>query len=548
MRLVFVLIPLIATFVGMVGAIFSILGFLRPGRIPRPRRMVNYRVHYDDSLGTSPDITGVAELVVRRKGHDVPDASLVMIRISNEGGLDIGREHWVLPISFTFDGRDVVGVEVSDADHVPAGLLTGDQERPGVAAGDTGADPGGTGGVGVREATATEGETIQISKGKKALELPRIELKRTDRIRLLVLLSGPRDHLRDAVEGGAYIKGSVRGGGLVREVTPRREAFYTFGWTGFALLSLVAAILVTVIVRPFSTTAASAIRCVPGTITVAGSTAFAPSVEAVAQRLRQDCPSSMAQVNPGGSTIGSLGAAADLEDSGSSASVSATRLVISDGAVSAAEYPGLVGQPVAIVIFAVVVNRATGVSSLTAAQLVGIWTGQYANWRQLGGADLPIDVVSRTTDSGTRATFDAKILRAPTETPQSSQSCTTRDLIPDSPVIRCEKSSTDELLKAVNAIRGAIGYAEAAVTADDEASKYPNINEVQLDGRDASPEVVNAGRHPYPFWAVEYMYTYGQPASGSLLSAFLSYMSTDTASSVLQSYGDIPCGLTSLCR
>ena len=128
MHLVFVLIPLIATFVGMVGAIFSILGFLRPGRIPRPRRMVNYRVHYDDSLGTSPDITGVAELVVRRKGHDVPDASLVMIRISNEGGLDIGKEHWVMPINFTFDGRDVVGVEVSDTGRVPPGLLTGDQE------------------------------------------------------------------------------------------------------------------------------------------------------------------------------------------------------------------------------------------------------------------------------------------------------------------------------------------------------------------------------------------------------------------------------------
>jgi hypothetical protein len=69
--------------------------------------MVHYRVHYDDSLGTSPDIKGVAELVVRRKGHDVPDASLVMLRISNEGGLDIGGEHWILPISFTFDGRDV---------------------------------------------------------------------------------------------------------------------------------------------------------------------------------------------------------------------------------------------------------------------------------------------------------------------------------------------------------------------------------------------------------------------------------------------------------
>jgi hypothetical protein len=31
-------------------------------------------------------------------------------------------------------------------------------------------------------------------------------------------------------------------------------------------------------------------------------------------------------------------------------------------------------------------------------------------------------------------------------------------------------------------------------------------------------------------------------------AAFLSYMSTDTASSVLQSWGDIPGSLTSLCR
>src|SRR5262252_5712698 len=129
MHLLPVLIPLIAAFIGMIGAILSVLGFARPGRIPRPRRLVNYRVHYDDWLGARPDIKGVAELVVRRKGQDVPDASLAMIRISNEGGLDIGKEHWVMPISFTFDGRDVVGVAVSDADHVPPGLLAGDQER-----------------------------------------------------------------------------------------------------------------------------------------------------------------------------------------------------------------------------------------------------------------------------------------------------------------------------------------------------------------------------------------------------------------------------------
>jgi phosphate transport system substrate-binding protein len=51
----------------------------------------------------------------------------------------------------------------------------------------------------------------------------------------------------------------------------------------------------------------------------------------------------------------------------------------------------------------------------------------------------------------------------------------------------------------------------------------------------------------YPFWAVEYLYSYGKPAPGTLLSAFLGYMFTDAAKSVLQSYGAIPCGLTALC-
>jgi ABC-type phosphate transport system substrate-binding protein len=539
-----VLVPLIATFVGMVGAILSVLGFLCPGRIPRPRRLVNYRVHYDDWLGTRPDIQGVAELVVRRKGRDVPDASLVMIRISNEGGLDIGKDHWVMPISFTFDGRDVVGVEVSDADHVPPGLLAGDQERGRRDARAAAAAAAGAADRGTRLALA-DAESIQISKGKKALELPKIELKRKDRIRLLVLLTGQRDHRRPGVDGGAYIRGAVRGGGLVREVPARREGFYTFAWTGFALLSLVASILVTVIVRPFSSAPPPAAQCVPGSMVVAGSTAFAPSIAGVARRYRQQCPSSVVQTNPSGSTVGSVGAAADLQDSGGSAVVSATHLVVSDGLVARAAYPSLVPRPVAIVIFSVVVNRATKIHSLTTGKLVGIWTGKYTNWRQLGGANLPIDIVSRTTDSGTRATFDHKILRMKTEIPQSSESCTSRDLIPGSPVIRCEKSGTDQLLKAVNAIPGAIGYAEATAAAADGASKYPAIDEIQLDGRDASPELVKNGQ--YPFWAVEYLYSYGKPAPGTLLSAFLGYMFTDAAKSVLQSYGAIPCGLTALC-
>jgi phosphate transport system substrate-binding protein len=535
MHLLAVLIPLIAAFVGLIGAVFAGVRFMRPGRIPRPRRMVNYRVHYDDSLGTRPDVKSVAELVVRRHGQDVPDASLVMIRLSNEGGLDIGKEHWIMPINFTFDGRDVVGVEVSDADGVPAGLLSGDQE-PGRRAA---AVPGRRGAA----VALADGETIRISKGKKSLELPRIDLRRKDRIRLLVLLSGPREHLRPAVQGDADIKGSVKGGGLVREVSPGRERFYTLGWTGFTVLSLVAAVLVALIVRPFSSSPPAS-YCAAGHLTVAGSTAFAPPVGAVAAQFDSACQSSDVSVNPPGATVGSVGAAGALRrDGAGSASVRATRLVMSDGMVPRTAYPGLVPHPIAIVIFAIVVNKATGVHSLTQAQLAGIWTGEYGNWDELGGANLPIDIVSRTAASGTRATFDREILGTKTEIGPSSSNCTSRDPGSDLPVIRCEKASTGQLLTAVNRIRGAIGYAEAA-----EAAQYSGIDVIQLNGVDASAPAVK--NKQYPFYAVEYLYTYGTPPKGSLLSAFLGYMFTDTAQSILQSpdWSDLPCSLTTLCR
>ena len=522
MRLLLVLIPLIAAFIGIVGAIVSGLRFLRPGRVPRPRRMVNYRVHYDDSLGARTDIKGVAELVVRRRGHDVPDASLVMIRLSNEGGLDIGKEHWVMPINFTFDGRDVVGVEVSDADGVPPGLLPGDQ------------DPG-------PDATA-DGQSIRISKGRKALELPRIELNRKDRIRLLVLLSGPREHSGHAVQGDAYIKGAVRGGGLVREVTPGRERFYIFGWTGLALLSLVATVLLALIYRPFSSTP-QASSCVGGSIVVSGSTAFAPAMADVAQQFMRACPSATVGVNPAGAAVGSLGGASALQDT-SSALDRSTHLAMSDGAVSKTDFPSLVGRPVAIVVFAVVVNRATGINTLTQAQLAGIWSGRYTSWDQLGGAHLPIDIISRDTSSGTRATFDHKVLQVKTELGPSSSpgSCVSKDLIPASPIIRCEKQSTGALLQAVNTISGAIGYAEAA-----EAVQYPNIDVIALDRQ--PPISAEVKTNQYHFWAVEYLYTYGTPAAGSLLSVFLNYMYTASAYSILESpnWADIPCVPTSLC-
>ncbi len=52
-----------------------------------------------------------------------------------------------------------------------------------------------------------------------------------------------------------------------------------------------------------------------------------------------------------------------------------------------------------------IVNPKNPVSNLTFAQLSGIYTGNISNWKDVGGEDKPIAVISRDSSSGTYAYF-----------------------------------------------------------------------------------------------------------------------------------------------
>jgi phosphate transport system substrate-binding protein len=53
------------------------------------------------------------------------------------------------------------------------------------------------------------------------------------------------------------------------------------------------------------------------------------------------------------------------------------------------------------------------VDGLTTAQLQGIYNGTYRDWNQLrGGASLPIRIVGRGQESGTREPFEQRVLHA----------------------------------------------------------------------------------------------------------------------------------------
>lgn len=59
---------------------------------------------------------------------------------------------------------------------------------------------------------------------------------------------------------------------------------------------------------------------------------------------------------------------------------------------------------------AVIVNPQNPVSALTTEQIADIYTGKITNWKQVGGDDAKIVVVSRDTNSGTYETFNELVL------------------------------------------------------------------------------------------------------------------------------------------
>lgn len=60
---------------------------------------------------------------------------------------------------------------------------------------------------------------------------------------------------------------------------------------------------------------------------------------------------------------------------------------------------------------AVVVHPANPLSQLTMDQLAAIFSGTVTNWKEIGGADLPIVVLSREVNSGTHVYFKEHVLR-----------------------------------------------------------------------------------------------------------------------------------------
>ncbi len=132
---------------------------------------------------------------------------------------------------------------------------------------------------------------------------------------------------------------------------------------------------------------------------------------------------------------------------------------------------------------AFVAHQAIQVEALSIPQLAKIFSGQYTNWREAGGADEEIRIVVTTSPGGAMATFLSQtVFKIPfTDKPHS-------------------KHFPDEIPRWVSALKGAIGYCRTSLAYEFGRQKKVRILAIKKD--DSSPaihlseETIKNGSYP----------------------------------------------------
>ncbi len=242
-----------------------------------------------------------------------------------------------------------------------------------------------------------------------------------------------------------------------------------------------------------------------GTLDIAGGTAHIPIMKEAAQNIMRTNPDIRITVAGGGSGVGVQKVGEGLVQIGN------TGRPLKEGEI---EKYGLVSWPFAIDGVAAVVNPANTVGALSKDQLKKIYSGEIANWKEVGGADAAISLYAREDGSGTRETFEEQAL----DKGQASEK---------SNVV----SSNGAMKTAVAQDKNAIGYVGIGHLGD-------SIKGLVLDGMTPSQE--NAKNGSYTITRLLYMNTKGQPEG--LAKAFIDYLYTAEGDAIIAKAGYIPTG------
>jgi phosphate transport system substrate-binding protein len=162
---------------------------------------------------------------------------------------------------------------------------------------------------------------------------------------------------------------------------------------------------------------------------------------------------------------------------------------------------------------AVVVHESNPVQGLTIEQIRDVYTGKLTNWKELGGPDLPIVVISRDTNSGTYETFESLVMK-------KEKMAGKTEYVGSNGAIRQRVLSTPS----------AIGYVGLAFR--------EGVKPIKVNGSEATPETVAA--MTYPIARPLYMYTNGRPKQGTHLHDFITLGATPEGKKIIEATGFVP--------
>ena len=144
-----------------------------------------------------------------------------------------------------------------------------------------------------------------------------------------------------------------------------------------------------------------------GNIVVKGSTTVLPIAQKVAEAYMKENPDTSISISGGGSGNG-IKAIID-----STTDVADSSRFIKDKEVALAVKNGVYPVPFAVAYDCIVpiVHPSNTVTNLTLDQLKAIYKGEIKNWKEVGGPNLQIVVVSRDTSSGTYEVWEEKVMK-----------------------------------------------------------------------------------------------------------------------------------------
>lgn len=234
-----------------------------------------------------------------------------------------------------------------------------------------------------------------------------------------------------------------------------------------------------------------------GQLQLAGSTTVQPLAEELAEAFMALNPDLVIEIQGGGSSVGVTSAGEGTVDIGN------VSRAVKDSELE--QFPNLQVFTIAFDGIAIITHPGTEIPTLSKEQVRAIFGGELSNFKDIGGPDKEIIVVSREEGSGTRGAFEELVMQYKDDAGESQ-------LMPIAANAILQQSN-GQVRTTVATTPNSIAYLSFGFLDD-------SVRTVAIDG--VEPAVANVKNGSYPIFRPLNMLTNGEP--NDMAQAFLDFI------------------------